>query len=255
MRRLIFVPARHSSDEVPLGVSETLKFLPETDQQDIADTTNSVWESIYEGVEALGLDFRELKVFAEAATEEEPVVKMPVPFAHARKVAENTYKADCLEARQHAFILSLWLAGARIMKTENSVFYNTVENMVSKLPFLVADVNAELEKGENLDEPIDDDTIRRIDQLLLGIDSTDQSRDESTAEAINTQLKDGEIGMLVMGLDHRVIERLDGDIIVEFISVESRELYTSREGQVTIHESFRKMIEEEMQGRHPERGF
>ncbi len=192
MKRLIYVPVIHT--EADMGsVAEPLK--KEYIQRyglkrwsEHIDTIRSMWLGIRQKIFALGLDYKKTKVYQDGL----PVCDKELAIASDLAKAGN---------QNYQIVWELMQRGAKLMGTENPQLlleeYKYIKN--------IAQIDA-LEKKE---KAINEYEKKAADIL--------ERRDQYIADRITLTLKDGEIGILFIGMRHRVDEKLPEDMGVSYL--------------------------------------
>ncbi len=192
MKRLIYVPVIHT--EADMGsVAEPLKreyiqrYGPKRWNEHI-DTIRSMWLGIRQKIFALGLDYKQTKVYQDGL----PVCDKELAIASDLAKADN---------ENYKIVWELIQRGAKLMGTENSQLLLEEYNYIKDVTRI--DALEEKEKAIKEYEKKAADILERRDQYI--------------ADRITMTLKDGEIGILFIGMKHRVDEKLPEEIGVSYL--------------------------------------
>jgi len=192
LKRLIYVPVIHT--EADMGsVAEPLK--KEYIQRyglkrwnEHIDTIRSMWLGIRQKIFALGLDYRKTKVYQDGL----PVCDQELAIASDLAKADN---------ENYKIVWELIQRGAELMGTENHELLLAEYNYIKDIAQI--DALAEKEKAIKEYEKKAADILERRDQYI--------------ADRITLTLKDGETGILFIGMRHRVDEKLPEEIGVSYL--------------------------------------
>lgn len=133
--------------------------------------------------------------------------------------------------KNYQILLKLVKRGAELMKTEDK------ELVLKEYRYwqLFAEL-LELRKkfGKDFERVAKQDEIKKKIQEFKRFDkdSLIRNRDVYIANRVNKTLKDGEVGVLFIGVEHNIIHRLDPDIVV--VQLKERD---------KVHELFKKFIQ------------
>ncbi|MFH1336645.1 MAG: hypothetical protein ABII96_09030 [Candidatus Zixiibacteriota bacterium] len=192
MKRLIYVPVIHT--EADMGsVAEPLK--KEYIQRyglkrwnEHIDTIHSMWLGIRQKIFVLGLDYKKTKVYQDGL----PVCDKELAIASDLAKAGN---------ENYQIVWELIQRGAKLMGTENPQLLLEEYNYIKD----VAQIDALEEKEKAIKE-----YEKKAADIL-------ERRDQYIADRITMTLKDGEIGILFIGMRHRVDEKLPEEIGVSYL--------------------------------------
>lgn len=211
MRRLIYVPIIHTAadfgSQAEVLEREHVRRHGRGEWARTRRLIDEVWEGLRKRLLAMGLDYRRVRIYQDG---------LPVcgkELAIVREVAQQG-------SRNYALILELLERGAVVEGTENPFLlqqeYERVQAAVAKasLPRERArtgesDAKAEPRKAGPPDQARDE-YAREGEQIL-------RHRDEFIGRRIDQSLKEGEVGILFIGLLHRVDRCLPSDIQVQYL--------------------------------------
>mgnify|MGYP005849633651 FL=1 len=192
MRKLIYIPIIHTM--VDMGSqAETLKkeYLKRYGRQGWSrsrQAINHVWTGIRKRVLALELDFTKVRIYQDGL----PVGGRELEIA--REVAARGSK-------NHELLIELLQRGAKLEGTESP-------DLLLKEHKLIKDITQAKDEAER--QAARETHTRESARIL-------RQRDEFISQRINDTLKDGEVGILFMGLMHRVDKLLPKDIEVSYL--------------------------------------
>jgi hypothetical protein len=192
LKRLIYVPVIHT--EADMGsVAEPLK--KEYIQryglkkwQEHINAINSMWQGIRQKIFTLGLEYKRTKVYQDGL----PVCNKELAIASDLAQAGN---------ENYKIILELLQRGAKLLGTEDPELLLEEYNYIKD----VAQI-------DNLEEK--EKAIKEYDKKARDIL---EKRDQYMADRITKTLKDGETGILFIGMRHRVDEKLRQEIEVSYL--------------------------------------
>ncbi len=195
MRKLHIIPIVHSSADLgnlaPQVADAKSRLLSDRAFDATTGSVRKFWSGLREAVEHWDVDFQSLMLFQDA---------LPVG-ADDRGEMEQKIVADlAAQGSQNHQILE-WLIdrGARLVGTESA------ELLVEEYRLAKETLQSALENnGDDPASPVPDD---RAGELLA-------RRDDFIAGRINSMLDDSSIGVLFLGMMHRLEEKLDADIEV-----------------------------------------
>jgi hypothetical protein len=182
VRRLIYVPIIHT--EADMGSLKELlkqKYIEQVGEkawEEHKKTVEETWQDIEKGLEALGLPYSRVKLYQDG---------LPCCGREPELVKELAAEGN----PNYQLLLKLMEKGAEVVGTED--------------PALL------LEEYRSLLHPPQAER-----KSALGGQVRLKKRDTFIAQRIHHSLKEGEIGILFLGLLHRVDKELPSDIQVEF---------------------------------------
>ncbi len=192
MRKLIYIPIIHTM--VDMGSqAETLKreYLKRYGRQGWSrsrQAINHVWTGIRKRVLALELDFTKVRIYQDG---------LPVCGRELEIALEVASKGS----RNYELIMELLKRGAKLEGTENPDLILKEHELIKSLAQARDETEREVARETHTKE-----SARILKQ-----------RDEFISQRINDTLKDGEVGILFMGLMHRVDKLLPKDIEVSYL--------------------------------------
>ena len=192
MKRLIYVPVIHT--EADMGsVAEPLKkeYIQRYGLKKWQEHTNaihSMWQGIRQKIFTLELDYQNTKVYQDGL----PVCNKELAIATDLAEAGN---------ENYKIISELLQRGAKLLGTEDPTLLLEEYNYVK-----------DVAKIDNLEEK--EKVIKEYEKKARDIL---ERRDQFIADRITKTLKDGETGILFMGMKHRVDEKLPGEIKVSYL--------------------------------------
>ncbi len=152
------------------------------------DAINSMWRGIREKIFHLGLDYNKTKVYQDGLPVCNKELAIASDLAHA---GNENYK----------IILELVQWGAKLVGTEDPGLLLEEYNYIK-----------DITKIDNLKEK--EKAIKKYEKKARDIL---QRRDEFIANKISKTLMEGEVGILFMGMRHRVDERLPKDLEISYL--------------------------------------
>lgn len=224
MRSLKYIPTIHDISDSP-----SAKILENDQSAKIArykTVKDLLWKSIHREIVKEGEYFAGVKVFAEGIDQDRPVIDPPLPFSLAKKRLEQLYP----NAQQIVLSLALQWSGATMIKTEDRDHLMAVHQDLSSLR--EGDPARILTNEER--QQYDDALARRLSHW-----------DGNIAQQINSNLVEGEKGIVIAGIAHNAIKELQDDIFVSFVSPEAELIWKfEREGKdVFLQEYFNELVE------------
>jgi len=192
LKRLIYVPVIHT--EADMGsVAEPLKkeYIQRYGLKKWQEHTNaihSMWQGIRQKIFTLELDYQNTKVYQDGL----PVCNKELAIATDLAEAGN---------ENYKIISELLQRGAKLLGTEDPTLLLEEYNYVK-----------DVAKIDNLEEK--EKAIKEYEKKAGDIL---ERRDQYIADRITKTLKDGETGILFMGMKHRVDEKLPGEIKVSYL--------------------------------------
>lgn len=197
MRQLYIIPIIHSRHdlgtlELPIRdvKSQILSASTLEQNQKVLDL---FWGELKSGIESWGIDYSNALVFQDA-----------LPFTgHPEKIIEHRIVAEMASKGSANHQLVKWLLdqGAQLMGTESTELlikeYEVVKKSLAE--GIYREISAEGESGVN----------EATTSLL-------EARDQFIAQRITESLKDGQLGILFIGLQHRVQNYLPIDLTVTY---------------------------------------
>lgn len=219
MRKLILVPVIHSSLELGRlrkGIeAKAISIYGKKMRRYFRKIVSSYWDLINGFFKHISVD----RVYQDALIASGEL---------GMKIVEDNAAKDIMNYR---IILKLVKRGAELMKTEDK------ELVLKEYRYwqLYAEL-LELKKkfGKDFKLAADQEEIKKKIQEFKGFDkdSLIKNRDEYIASRINETLKDGEVGVLFIGVEHNVIPKLASDI--EVIQLKDRD---------KVHDLFENFIQ------------
>ena len=211
MRRLIYVPIVHTTADMG-SQAEALEHehVRRHGRGEWARTRrliDEVWEGLRTRLLALDLDYRTMRIYQDGL----PVCGRELDIV--REVAQGG-------SRNYALILELLERGAMVEGTESPDLlreeYKRIQSALPKEPVLrgrmqtgESDAMAESRKAGPPDQAREE-SARESERIL-------RQRDEFIGRRIDETLKEGEVGILFIGLMHRVDRFLPGDVEVQYL--------------------------------------
>jgi hypothetical protein len=192
LRKLIYVPVIHT--EADMGsVAEPLKkeYIKRYGTEKWDEHTgaiNSMWRGIRQRIFDLGLDYRKTKIYQDGL----PVCNKELAIASDLAQAGN---------ENYKIILELVQRGAKLIGTEDPGLLLEEYNYIK-----------DVTKINNIEEK--DKVIQKYEKKAWDIL---KRRDEYIANRIAKTLLEEEIGILFMGMRHRVDEKLPKDVEVSYL--------------------------------------
>lgn len=224
MRKLIHIPNVHSEEDRLVDVADPALHGSE-DLTDHVRTLKSfedkVWSSIDRGISRLPDNLRGVKIFAEAMTKDELAVYeqfrgivLTEPFEtrekFARMLANPTNKEirylrdNGFRGRQARLILFLITNGAGVEITEGRNY--------TEIRKIFGETARFFKENPHLNH--------LPEELANRFNKTNRRREKDIARNINAKLKEGETGILILGMGHDLSELMARDIQVELIDSE-----------------------------------
>ncbi len=211
MRRLIYVPIIHTAADFGTQAAvlerEHVRRHGRGEWARTRRLIDEVWEGLRTRLLALGLDYRRVRIYQDG---------LPVcgrELAIVREVAQQG-------SRNYALILELLERGAAVEGTENPFLirqeYERIQGAVAtaSLPHeRTRTGESGAKSGSATAGPPDraaDEYAREGEQIL-------RHRDEFIGRRIDESLKEGEVGILFIGLLHRVDRCLPPDVEVQYL--------------------------------------
>ena len=179
MRALIYFPIIHSPKD--LGTLDTaVAKLRTAEQADkYHDAVEHFWAMIVTTIDTLGLDYTKVKLYQDG---------LPV-CGKEKEIVDDVAGSG---SQNYRLLQTLQQKGAELMGTES--------------PELLVQEHALMTQLLNLGEPTEA-AVKTAQVLLV-------QRDEFIAERIDKTLKDNEMGLLFLGLMHKIETKLPTDIVV-----------------------------------------
>lgn len=192
MRRLIYIPIIHTqADMGTIANSVKTEYIGKYGKikyQEHIEAIDSMWQGIKGRIEGLGLDYSKIRVYQDG---------LPV----CGKEKEIVVQVASSGSKNHKLILYLLNHGAHLEGTEDKDLLLKEYEGIKR----ILEVKDKTEK-EVILESYKKDKI----ELLT-------KRDRFIAERISQTLREGETGILFIGLLHRVDKFLPKDIKVELL--------------------------------------
>ncbi len=189
MRRLIYIPIIHSKTDLG-SLTDALRKryihrVGLSGWRERVEGIDALWKEVRRSVLALAIDYKKLKVYQDGL----PVCGRELEIVRdlARQGSEN-----------HRLLLELREKGATIMGTE--------------------DTQLLMEEYLRLKDGLD--AGNKIAGRLSSTEDTLNRRDSYIANRIRETLNEGEIGLLFIGLLHRVDEQLNQDMEITYLAQE-----------------------------------
>jgi len=207
MRQLIFVPDMHNIQNLGVNLSTDYLSSVKDDVKEAERDAQIVRELVEQAIACSDLDFSKVKVFAETVFQDGGSTSSPI-------------------ARLFPVPLS---------KTEDRSIYYEMAEVAQVLVNLL--LGEEIPENEYQDEELPEALALRLDDLNI-------KRERAVAENINSELQDGEVGILIMGALHsRIMDNLAEDIEVEYLSPELRN-YVEDPEETLDHSFYSALFEE-----------
>ena len=218
MRKLIYAPTLHGPGERSDAMIDAFKNAVPGEWCEIENLINRVWDRIEKGGYNLDLDFSKTRLFPEGQVESiTPAMKRQnLSTDQLRSIASSDLSGLGLPSRQSELIITLWLKGATVEKTEDSSLFEEVNRLSEELEGIIKKV---AESGD-LDAEIDEETLANAEAIASRIEDLVEERDIAIAKNINDHLREGETGILLLGGKHDVLGKLDKDIEVSLMDPE-----------------------------------
>jgi pheromone shutdown protein TraB len=209
MRKLIYIPNVHPPENMLEGGRMVLSTEPKLFETiDVA--SKRIWSLIEQSVDQLKINLCVTKVFAEGVFCSEQVEALKEDG-----LGRSSNQQQAPISPYDEFLIRLLGKGVDIVPAEN---YQVYMWQIAWVGRVVAIYN-EIEESEDPDETLDKFNSE-IWSLIEATHKTMEERDKFIAEKINTVLKNGETGILIIGAAHKVQDFLDEDIGVECINQE-----------------------------------
>jgi hypothetical protein len=174
LRLLLHYPIVHSPEDLgSLGIGAA-SARTEEQAANLVALVDAVWSAIEQNLGGLGLDFFNVKIFQDG-----------LPVCGNEMLIVNELAGS--GSRNHKLIKSLVETGAQVMGTESAALLLEEYQLMKQV------------HEADFDKSLTPDSAGR--SLL-------ERRDQFIAERIADTLKDGEIGILFMGILHHVEDRL-----------------------------------------------
>lgn len=197
MRRLYIIPIVHSRHDLgtleqPIREAKSHFVNVRTLDQN-QKTLESFWEELKRGIESWHIDYSKIFVFQDAL----PFTGQPDRIIEYRIVDELASKGS----ENHKLVKWLVERGAQLVGTESTELlikeYEAVKRSLADGVFL--------ESGECEELNQNDSTLSLLTQ-----------RDQFIAKRITDTLHADDVGILFIGLQHRVEDHLPDDVVVEY---------------------------------------
>jgi hypothetical protein len=209
MRQLYIIPiihSRHDLGTLELPIHEMKSQLLSTStlehNQKVLDL---FWGELKSGIESWGVDYSNALVFQDA-----------LPFTgHPEKIIEHRIVAEMASKGSANHQLVKWLVdqGAELIGTESAELlikeYEAVKKSLAE--GIYREISAEGDSG-----------INDAATSLLA------ARDQFIARRITESLKDGQVGILFVGLQHRVQNYLPDDLTVTYPFGKAKDCYSPK---------------------------
>lgn len=197
MRQLYIIPiihSRHDLGTLELPIRDVKRqILSASTLEQNQKVLDLFWGELKSGIESWGIDYSNALVFQDA-----------LPFTgHPEKIIEHRIVAEMASKGSANHQLVKWLIdqGAQLMGTESTELlikeYEAVKKSLAE--GIYREISAEGESG-----------INEATTSLL------EARDQFIAQRITESLKDGQLGILFIGLQHRVQNYLPIDLTVTY---------------------------------------
>jgi len=178
MRTLVRFPIIHGNEDMGKLDEAVSKTRTEENALKHQAVVKYFWKTIEDAISSFGLDFSKVKIYQDSL----PICGKEV------EIVDDTAKTG---SQNYQLLRSLREKGAKIMGTES--------------PALLLE---EYELMQQVYQPIHDQEPPSLELAQSLLDR----RDEFIARRINETLTDGELGLLFLGLNHRIEDRLASDI-------------------------------------------
>lgn len=192
MRRLIYVPAIHSEEDMgsmagPLREEYIRQFGIAKWRQHV-HIVDTMWRGIERKINALKLDYKKVKIYQDG---------LPL-CGKELEIMEDVAK---LGSHNYNIILKLVKKGAELVGTEDARLLVEEYNFIKK--FTSIPDTQQRKKAERR-------ARKRRDELMV-------ERDKFIANRISETLKSGQTGILFSGIEHEIDKYLPKDIKVEYL--------------------------------------
>jgi len=192
LRKLIYVPVIHTEADMgsvaePLKKEYIKRYGPKR-WDEHTGAINSMWRGIRQKIFELRLDYNKTKVYQDGL----PVCNKELAIASDLAQGGN---------ENYKIILELIQWGAKLVGTEDPGLLLEEYNYIK-----------DITKIDNLREK--EKAIKKYEKKARDVL---QRRDEFIANKISKTLMEGEVGILFMGMRHRVDEKLPKDIEVSYL--------------------------------------
>ena len=178
MRTLVRFPIIHGNEDMGKLDEAVSKTRTEENALKHQAVVKYFWKTIEDAISSFGLDFSKVKIYQDSL----PICGKEV------EIVDDTAKTG---SQNYQLLRSLREKGAKIMGTES--------------PALLLE---EYELMQQVYQPIHDQEPPSLELAQSLLDR----RDEFIARRINETLTDGELGLLFLGLNHRIEDGLASDI-------------------------------------------
>lgn len=190
-RVLIYFPIIHTQTDMG-ALSEslrrvTVRKLGEKGWKRQVNAIEKMWKEIEEVIDRLGISYERARLYQDG-------------LAVCDREADIVRDLAKAGSRNHQLLLRLMERGARIMGTESSDLLVEEYELVKQL----------LAKGDAGEGSRNENRLRALSASLL------KKRDQYIAHRINNTLRQGETGILFLGMLHSLDKLLDGDIRVVY---------------------------------------
>ena len=192
IRRLIYVPILHAQEDARNSSSTSPKTKPRGQKKGLMDkdisAVDAMWEGIAAKIEALNLPWHKTRIYQDGA----PVCGNELELA--MRLAESG-------SFNFSFILDLIEKGAKLEGTENMDLLIREYDLLSQL----------LMKSPNADQKAANIEYQTKSRELLAL------RDEFIFNRLTATLNKGEVGLVFMGVMHRLDKLLEKDFLVSYV--------------------------------------
>jgi hypothetical protein len=187
MRELLHIPIIHTeADMGSLKESVRAKFSSQRDWSTHRQQIDGLWDEITQRIASINLDYKRVRVYQDG---------LPVCGHELDIVRDLASQGN----KNHKLVMSLVEKGATLEGTEDANLLLEEYNYIKS----ISQNKTEAEAKRALED------YREKSRILL------QKRDDFIAKRIDSTLKKGETGILIVGVMHEVEKRLPDDIQVE----------------------------------------
>lgn len=191
-RKLIYFPIVHTSSDMG-GLSDAVKSvymskLGRTGWKRKEDVVNRFWDHIEETISGLGVEPGKIRIYQDG-----------LPAELQGKEMEIVERLAADGSRNLRLVLELVKKGATLMGTESAELLMAEYDLTKRL----LDPQTPVKKNEKKQ------ILQRQDEILI-------KRDKFISARINDTLRDGELGIIFLGMLHNIRPWLMPDIEVTF---------------------------------------
>jgi|GEM_PF-7028938 len=214
MRKLIYIPNIHPEGEGTAELTDRI-FLNDSLAQSLVSKRQIAWGAIKRGVTNLTIDSKRTKLFAEGITEDE----LRLNNKSVRQKAKQDLRREGQEYPTLELAISLIDKGAKLAETEGGESY-TMSEFLSRNLFKIYKRLKESDSSS-----LKNETPQNLEATIQDLDKYGKIREKIIAKNINQNLKEGETGILIIGMGHyHLLDELDQDIKITYVDPELEEL-------------------------------